>query len=121
MRVRDDWSSARVGEIAEGAALAIDPVTARELAKAWLSDALEEHASIAAFARCSMLLLSVAAPPELVAASQRASLDEIAHARDCFALARRFGALAATGAGRLMDDLPDVVRFEAWEGAGSPG
>jgi hypothetical protein len=99
-RVRGDWSSARVVEIADGDAPAIDALTSRELAKAWLSDGLEEHASIAAFARFSMLLLSVAAPPELVAASQRASLDEIAHARDCFALARRFGARDA-GPGAL--------------------
>jgi hypothetical protein len=106
-QVRDDWSNARLAERAEGDVLAIDPGTARELAKAWLADGLEEHASIAAFARFSMLLLSVAAPPELVAASQRASLDEIAHARDCFALARRYGARDA-GPGAL--DVHDAMR-----------
>ncbi len=82
---RDDW------------ALVIPPAlvpharTAEFLAASWLKDALEEHASIAAFARFTMLLLSVGAPPELVIASQRASLDEVQHARACFALARRYG------------------------------
>jgi hypothetical protein len=56
---------------------------------------MEEHASVAAFARFTMLLLSVGAPPELIVASQRASLDEVKHARDCFALAQRYGAPAA--------------------------
>src|SRR6185369_11423611 len=57
----------------------------------WLKDALEEHASVAAFARFTLLLLSVGAPPELIILSQRASLDEVQHARACFALARRYG------------------------------
>ncbi|HEV8246211.1 MAG TPA: hypothetical protein VGP93_10605, partial [Polyangiaceae bacterium] len=82
---RDDW------------AMELSPVaipharTAEFLAASWLKDALEEHASVAAFARFTMLLLSVAAPPELIVASQRASLDEVWHARACFALARRYG------------------------------
>jgi hypothetical protein len=105
-QVRDDWSAARLKEDDAITASALDPLTARELAKSWLADGLEEHASIAAFARFSMMLLSVAAPPELVAASQRASLDEIAHARDCFALARRYGARDA-GPGAL--DVHDAV------------
>jgi hypothetical protein len=62
------------------------------LSKSWLRDALEEHASVAAFARFTLMLLSVGAPPELITASQRASLDEIQHARACFALAKRYGA-----------------------------
>ncbi|MDB5217488.1 MAG: hypothetical protein JWO86_5415 [Myxococcaceae bacterium] len=105
-QVRDDWSAARLKNGHDGDAIALDPVTARELAKSWLADALEEHASVAAFARFTMMMLSVAAPPELVAASQRASLDEIAHARDCFALARRYGANDA-GPGAL--DVHDAL------------
>jgi hypothetical protein len=82
---RDDWfaSVTPVGSM--------DEHTLERLAAAWLKDALEEHASVAAFARFTLLLLSVGAPPELVVASQRASLDEIEHARACFALARRYG------------------------------
>jgi hypothetical protein len=108
-RARDDWSAARLSgaDVGEGADdLALDPAVARELAKSWLADGLEEHASVAAFARFSMMMLSVSAPPELVAASQRASLDEIAHARDCFALARRYGAIDA-GPGPL--DVHDAL------------
>lgn len=61
------------------------------LARAWADDGRDEHASIAAFARFTMLLLSAGAPPDLVVSSQRASLDEVRHARDCFALATRYG------------------------------
>jgi hypothetical protein len=54
---------------------------------AWRTDALLEHASVAAFARFSLELLAVGAPAELVAAAHRAALDEIEHARLAFALA----------------------------------
>jgi len=64
------------------------------LAQAWADDAREEHASIAAFARFTMLLLSVGAPPDMVRDSQRASLDEIEHARACLSLALRYGAVS---------------------------
>jgi hypothetical protein len=82
---RADWSAAAPS------AHDVDDVTARWLAAAWVKDGLEEHASIAAFARFTMHLLAVGAPPDLIAASQRASLDEIRHARDCFAMAQRYG------------------------------
>ncbi len=116
-RTRDDWTL----EIAatEGS---IDARTAAALAESWRNDGLEEHASIAAFARFTMLLLAVGAPPELVAGSQRASLDEVRHARTCFALARRYGARDA-GPGELavFDALPtmslaDLVELTFEEG-----
>src|SRR5262245_889099 len=59
----------------------VDPTTRAALAAAWLRDAQMEHASIASFARFTLELLAVGAPAELVADSQRASLDEIEHAR----------------------------------------
>jgi hypothetical protein len=74
--------------------------TRAALARAWRDDALQEHASVAAFARFSMFLLSLGAPPDLVAASQRASLDEIRHARACFALAAAYGG-GSVGPGAL--------------------
>jgi hypothetical protein len=74
--------------------------TARRLAATWLADALDEHASVAAFARFALQLLSVGAPVDLVEDAQRASLDEIRHARLCFGLARRYGA-THDGPGRL--------------------
>ncbi len=85
--LRDDWLLVGV----EAADHGLDAKTARMLAETWLKDALEEHASVAAFARFTMHLLSVGAPPELLLRAQRAGIDEIAHARACFALAARYG------------------------------
>jgi hypothetical protein len=114
---RDDWSAT------------VEPVviahagTRDRLAATWLRDALEEHASVAAFARFALLLLSVGAPPELVALAQRASLDEIEHARACFGLARRYGAKSG-GPSRLLvadclegvSSLADLVELTVTEG-----
>ena len=103
---RGDWVGKRVDP---ASVLGIDESTRADLAASWLADALEEHASIAAFARFTMLLLSVGAPPELVVDSQRASIDEIAHARDCFALARRYATRSAgPGALDVHDSLPPM-------------
>jgi hypothetical protein len=46
-----------------------------------------EHASIAAFARFALQLLSVGAPPELLSATNAAMVDETLHARLAFGLA----------------------------------
>ena len=81
---RTDWSSSLPPS-------SLDARTSELLAAAWLKDALEEHASVAAFARFTLLMLSVGAPADLVVLSQRASLDEIEHARAAFGLARRYG------------------------------
>jgi hypothetical protein len=100
-QIRDDWGA----DIAP-VATPLDRRSAEALAASWLKDALEEHASIAAFARFTMLMLSVGAPPDLIADSQRASLDEIKHARACFALARRYGARdIGPGALEVADSL----------------
>jgi hypothetical protein len=64
--------------------------TREALARAWLEDARLEHASVASFARFTLDLLALGAPPDLVAGAQRAALDEIEHARACFALAARY-------------------------------
>jgi hypothetical protein len=68
----------------------LSPPLAREIGLEWLADAQLEHASVAAFASFSLSLLAVGAPAELLAACQRAALDEVEHARACFALASRF-------------------------------
>lgn len=60
------------------------------IGEAWLADALLEHASIASFARATLELMAVGAPDALVEATQRASLDEVRHARATFALAARY-------------------------------
>jgi hypothetical protein len=98
LRRRSDWLLPLSGEAAR-----VDPTTAAALARAWLEDARQEHASVAAFARFTMHLLALGAPPDLVTQSQRASMDEVRHARACFALARRYGG-EATGPGVLSLD-----------------
>jgi hypothetical protein len=94
-----------------------------ELAAAhWQAAALMEHASIAAFARFTLQLLQLGAPPELVLASQDAMRDETEHARHCFALAARYAG-ASSGPGTLpmtgaLDDasLENIVRMTFLEG-----
>ena len=67
------------------------PADVRErLAAAWLAAARMEHASIAAFSATALRLLALGAPPELLAATQRAALDEISHAQIAFALASAY-------------------------------
>ena len=56
----------------------------------WARAAADEHASVAAFNRLSLDLLSVAAPPSLLHACQNAAMDEIAHAQLCYAMASGF-------------------------------
>jgi len=52
-----------------------------------------EHASIAAFARFNLQLLSLGAPAQLVEACNRALIDETAHTRLCFALASQYAGM----------------------------
>jgi hypothetical protein len=98
--VRGDWQA----DLPEHG-LGIDPVTRASLARAWLEDARMEHASVASFARFTLELLALGAPPELIADSQAASVDEVEHARLCFALASRH-ADELLGPGRL--ELPPL-------------
>lgn len=91
------------------AAEGLDPVTCAALAKAWRDDGVMEHASVASFARFTLAMLSLGAPPDIVADAQRAALDEVSHARACLDLAASFdgepmgpGALDVRGA---VDDL----------------
>jgi hypothetical protein len=63
------------------------------LAEAWSAAALFEHASVASFARFSLELLAAGAPSDLVAAAHEAALDEIEHARLCFALASAYAGM----------------------------
>lgn len=114
---RDDWNLDL-----EPDPVVLDERTRAMLAEAWLRDALEEHASIAAFARLTMQMLSLGAPPSLVLASQRAGIDEIQHARACFALAKRYGGSSAGPAKLVVSDslgattLADIARITAEEG-----
>lgn len=66
----------------------------QRIAEGFRDDARAEHASIASFARATLELMAVGAPPSLLEQAQRAALDEIAHARLCFSLAARHGGAA---------------------------
>jgi hypothetical protein len=68
----------------------LHPDLRAELAVAWTRMALVEHASIAAFARFNLQLLSLGAPADLVERSSSAMCDEIKHAKLCFAEASRY-------------------------------
>lgn len=71
-----------------------------ERAVRWTHDAQMEHASVASFSRLSLELLALGAPPELIEGSHRAALDEVRHARLCFALASAYAG-GPLGAGEL--------------------
>ena len=92
------------------------------IAEAWLADALLEHASVASFSRWALELLAVAAPPGLIQEAHRAALDEVEHARLCFALAERFsgeclgpGPLALSDV-RVSASLEEMVALAIREG-----
>ncbi|MFO0647539.1 MAG: ferritin-like domain-containing protein [Polyangiales bacterium] len=90
------WLDGRATDLA-----GLDAATRAALARAWLDDARAEHASIAAFTRLSMQLLAAGAPPDLLAETHRAAIDEVRHAQRCFTLASAYG--AARGARWPLD------------------
>jgi hypothetical protein len=81
------------------AADALPPGIARAAAEHWTRVASLEHASIGSFARFSLQLLALGAPPDLLVDAQRAATDEIDHARKAFAIASHF-------AGRVVGPGP---------------
>ena len=93
---RDDWTAAAtMGDPKP------PPAAVREaLAAYWDREAAFEHASVAAFARASLALLALGAPPDLLAATHAAAIDEIEHARLCYGLASTYGG-ARRGPGPL--------------------
>ena len=78
----------------------LDAELSTHVADRWTRVALMEHASIAAFARFSLQLLSLGAPPELVELATSAMADETKHAKACFAVASAYAG-APVGPGRL--------------------
>ena len=87
----------RVAAASPGGAWLIALAAARELpgedealGAYWAEVAALEHASIASFARFTLELLALGAPPELLADTQRAALDEVAHAQLAWSLASAY-------------------------------
>ena len=93
-----------------------------ELATRWTEVALMEHASIAAFARFALEILSLGAPPELLVQTHAAMTDETVHARDAFALASAYAGRAVgpgaldVGAALSSRTPLDIVRTTILEG-----
>ncbi|WP_433929898.1 hypothetical protein AB3662_39205 [Sorangium cellulosum] len=93
------------------------------LAESWLRSALEEHASVASFARFALDLLALGAPSSLVEAAHIAALDEVGHARLGFSLASAYrgepvgpAALPMPGGVSVAADLVSLARAAAEEG-----
>jgi len=83
---RADWI-----ELARQPLLAdLDAMLCVQLTEQWTRVALMEHASIAAFARFTLQLLSLGAPAELIERATAAMLDETKHAKACFAVASAY-------------------------------
>jgi hypothetical protein len=116
---RSDWCAERTTPNLDG----INNALRGELASAWELIARMEHASIAAFARFSLQLLSLGAPPELIERTNRAMVDETKHARAAFALASAYrgkrvgpGALPIEGALGGGNDIASILRLVVREG-----
>jgi hypothetical protein len=94
----------------------LDVPTRRALEALWLHDAQKEHASVPAFARVAWVLAAAGAPAELLAWSHRAAIEEIEHARLCFALAAGYA-----GRSHTVEPMPELllggleVRGDAFE------
>ncbi|MCA9548177.1 MAG: ferritin-like domain-containing protein, partial [Myxococcales bacterium] len=78
---RGDWGAFSAPTLPE------DPALRAQLGAWWLEVAALEHASVASFARFTLQLMALGAPPDLVAAAQQAGLDEVVHARLCYGVA----------------------------------
>ena len=82
-----------------------DEETRRALAAQWRENGRTEHASVAAFARLTLDLMALGAPPDLVADASRDALDEIRHTELCFGLAR-----AIDGSSESPGAFPEAAR-----------
>ena len=80
-RASNEWAAGAPPDVSR-----LDPHTRDTLADWWLLDAQKEHASIPAFARLAWQLVALGAPPELLERTYRAGMQEIRHARRCYAL-----------------------------------
>jgi len=83
------WSEGRAPDV--GSLSAADRAA---LAAAWAKDGLAEHASVAAFARLAVELMMFGAPADLIRRCHAAALDEVRHAKLCFALASAYAGRA---------------------------
>ncbi|MCB9689809.1 MAG: ferritin-like domain-containing protein [Alphaproteobacteria bacterium] len=92
-------SLAARGDWATPSEVALPDAAARSrLASWWATVAAMEHASVASFARASLELMALGAPPDLLRDTHLAAMDEVEHARLAYGLVERFsGAPAGPG------------------------
>jgi hypothetical protein len=100
--IRRDWIQG-AAPLLEG----IDEDVRAALGAHWTELGLMEHASVAAFARFVLQLLSIGAPASLVASATAALGDETEHARLCFGIASAY-------AGRSIGPGALGWRFVTW-------
>lgn len=99
---RSDWCSEPLVELAH-----LTPTERRVLATRWETIGSMEHASIAAFARFALQLLSVGAPADLLERTHAALADETRHAKLAYGLGRRYGGYDMGPAPLAMDGALD--------------
>jgi hypothetical protein len=116
---REGWSKGRSPRVAD-----LSAEERRVLAAAWATDALIEHASVAAFSKFALELMAVGAPADLVDAAHAAARDEVRHARLTFAIAEGYaggpvapGRFPFGGAVPVVPDLVALAVATAREGA----
>jgi hypothetical protein len=81
-----DWADPKIDPDTS----ALSEIERAQLAAHWSREAVAEHASVASFGRFAMELLAADAPSDLIAAAHQAAIEEIRHAKLCFALARAY-------------------------------
>ncbi len=104
---RDDWhhvTEVNVGTLTAG--------ERRRLTYEWQRIAATQHASIAAFARFTLQLLALGAPPMLLRGAQQAMSDETEHAMLAYGIASAYAG-RAVGPGAL-DVSGCVANTDAW-------
>lgn len=89
LAARDDWRLGSVDELASEPG-GLSETLAQALARAWTDAALQAHAAIGAYARFTLQLMSLGAPPRLINGAAQAMQDEVVDAQACFSLARRY-------------------------------
>jgi hypothetical protein len=114
---RTDWTIAFAPAVA-----GLSNEARQTAANAWARIGQMEHASVAAFARFALQLLSLGAPAELLELTTQAMADETRHARLAFGIASAFGE-KPVGPAKLdvehslnETSLADVVRLVVREG-----
>jgi hypothetical protein len=114
---RSDWCSELRPNLTE-----LSTPERAALADYWRLNGLMEHASVAAFSRFVLDLMSLGAPPTLIQDATQAMLDEAEHTKACFALASAYagqpmgpGPLSMIGS-LNQRDLREIVQSAVLEG-----